>query len=192
MQSNFRNLLFLFLGLFFLVGCASKSPVVIEGDEIVALQESQKNVEVHFKNQSKENINFIFEIKRGLIAKGYKIDDEIIEKGYLLDIEVLSVTQLEKKSTMNEVLSHVDLNIGLGGSIGNVGISTKVGTQIGKLFATGTTEILQVVIDILVTIDTKKTKHIQLVAIGNLDEVKKTELLLILEKELSKKILELF
>ncbi len=190
-----RYVLLALFSLFF-VGCGSKSLVSIIEDKMFHVDSSKKIVALSIENLSQEEINLSYALRKGLKAKGYTIANDNETADYHLFVNILSVGLLERKSTTSEVLSNVNVNIGLGGTIGNVGVSTKVGSQIGKIFAKGINHVYQVVVDVSVDEYENErsvaSKQMNLKVEGNLNQKPKEQVIYFVEEAISNKILEIF
>lgn len=178
------------------MGCSSKNLVKVQSEKSIQLDKNKKSVFLTLENLTEENLTLEYTIKKALEEKGYTVSPIKEHIHYHLLINIISARELTQKSVTNEVLSNVNFNIGLGGKVGSVGVSTRVGTQIGKLFAKGVNKIYQVIVD--VSVDTYKdgeanlSQDMQLIVEGDLDHENKAYIISLVEEAITKKIVEIF
>lgn len=169
--------------------CANKTPIEVHQNREIQINKDKKILYLEFQNSSYEDINIKNKLKEELINKNYAISTKLYELDYYVFINIISAKIISSNTAKNNLLSSINLNLGLGKLIGsNVAIGTNIGTSLGNIFNKNE-KVLQVIVELNIdeykNNELIKSKDKQIVLTTLLEEEKEIVL-----KNIEKKLIE--
>lgn len=188
-----KNVLIVFL-LLFIVGCSHKVNVETIESQKLQLSQLHQKIFLEVSNSTNEKINLQYDLNKALEQKAFVIVNNKEEASLYIKLNIVYAGLIDKRSSVSDIMKDININIGVGGSSGNVSIYTTIGSTIGRLLGEKMDSTLfQMVVDIQVIERNKEDKNTQLIITAPMNGFEKEKVIYHIEEEIVKrtaKILE--
>lgn len=187
-----KLILFLFVS-FWLSACSTKINVDTIKSQEINLSKMHQKIFIEVKNSTKEKIHLEYDLKKALEQKGFIVVKSKEEASLFLKLNIVYAGIIDKKSGVTDVMKDINVNIGLGGSSGNVRIYTTIGSTIGRILGEKMDSTLfQTVVDIHIIEAQQKDKNTQFIITAPMQTYEKAKIIYHVEEEIVKRTLEIF
>lgn len=186
-----RSIIFIFVVVFFITGCSTKTQVQTIPEQNISIKSKLKNLKLYIENKTDEPIYIQYDITKALQQKGYTFDKT--KEAITCEISIVYANVIDKKSSIGDIMKDINVNIGVGTRSGNVSLYTSIGATLGRLLGNNlNSSFYQTVVDVVIKEPKKEPINTQWIITATMDGLEKRAVIYEIEQQIIQRSTALF